>query len=116
MPLPVPVPPWGVDPARLPPDADRGSAPLVERARGEVAEACRRFGGRVERYTPDGGALDPVLAAAVGGTGDEGLGKEGLGEEGLGEECFRLGRGRTAVVSAGGAPSATPSGPARVTP
>ncbi|WP_406496064.1 alpha-glucuronidase [Streptomyces sp. NBC_01604] len=59
MPLPVPVPPEGVDPAWLPPDAFRavgtrrtlirGSGLLVDSAHAEVAEACARFGGRVVR-------------------------------------------------------------------
>ncbi|WP_328874385.1 alpha-glucuronidase [Streptomyces sp. NBC_00287] len=59
MPLPVPVLPEGVDPAWLPPEAFRplgsrrtlirGSGPLVDTVHGEVAEACARFGGSVER-------------------------------------------------------------------
>ncbi|MFJ6129007.1 alpha-glucuronidase [Streptomyces griseoviridis] len=59
MPLPVPTVPEGVDPAWLPDEAFRplgtrrvlvrGSGPLVETVHGEVAAACARFGGRVER-------------------------------------------------------------------
>ncbi|MDH6218720.1 alpha-glucuronidase [Streptomyces pseudovenezuelae] len=59
MPLPVPVPPEGVDPAWLPEQAFRplgtrrvlirGSGPLVDTVHGEVAAACERFGGRVDR-------------------------------------------------------------------
>ncbi|MER8219164.1 alpha-glucuronidase [Streptomyces sp. NPDC094143] len=98
MPLPVPVLPEGVDPAWLPPGAFRaiggrrtlirGSAPLVETVHGEVAEACRRFGGRVERDVPDGGAYDLVLA----------LGADGLGDEGF----TRVREGGTTTVTASG--------------
>lgn len=59
MPLPVPTLPEGVDPAWLPPEAFRplgerrtsirGSGPLVETVHGEVAAACRQFGGEIGR-------------------------------------------------------------------
>ncbi|MEU0582517.1 alpha-glucuronidase [Streptomyces sp. NPDC006132] len=83
MPLPVPVLPEGVDPAWLPPAAFRavggrrtlvrGSGPLVETVHGEVAEACRRFGGRVERDASDDGPYDLVLAVGAGDLGEEGF-------------------------------------------
>ncbi|MFI2630571.1 alpha-glucuronidase [Streptomyces collinus] len=102
MPLPVPVLPEGVDPAWLPPAAFRaiggrrtlirGSAPLVETVHGEVAQACRRFGGRVVRGAPDGGAYDLVLA--LGAEGPEPLGEEGF-------TCAREG-GTTTVTASGG--------------
>ncbi|MGA5897149.1 alpha-glucuronidase [Streptomyces venetus] len=98
MSLPVPVPPEGVDPAWLPSAAFRavggrrtlirGSDPLVETVHGEVAEACRRFGGRVVRAASDG-PYDLVL---------------GLGADGLGEEGFAVARsgGTTTVTASGG--------------
>ncbi|MFE6406726.1 alpha-glucuronidase [Streptomyces sp. NPDC057837] len=99
MPLPVPVLPEGVDPAWLPPAAFRaiggrrtlihGSGPLVETVHGEVAEACRRFGGRAARGAPDGGPYDLVLALGAGGLGDEGF------------SCVREG-GTTTVTASGG--------------
>ncbi|GAA4545083.1 alpha-glucuronidase [Streptomyces collinus] len=102
MPLPVPVLPEGVDPAWLPPAAFRaiggrrtlirGSAPLVETVHGEVVQACRRFGGRVVRGAPDGGAYD--LALALGAEGPEPLGEEGF-------TCAREG-GTTTVTASGG--------------
>ncbi|MFI9748507.1 alpha-glucuronidase [Streptomyces collinus] len=102
MPLPVPVLPEGVDPAWLPPAAFRaiggrrtlirGSAPLVETVHGEVAQACRRFGGRVVRGAADGGAYDLVLA--LGAEGPEPLGEEGF-------TCAREG-GTTTVTASGG--------------
>ncbi|MEU2751595.1 alpha-glucuronidase [Streptomyces collinus] len=102
MPLPVPALPEGVDPAWLPPAAFRaiggrrtlirGSAPLVETVHGEVAQACRRFGGRVVRGAPDGGAYDLVLA--LGAEGPEPLGEEGF-------TCAREG-GTTTVTASGG--------------
>ncbi|MFH8414710.1 alpha-glucuronidase [Streptomyces collinus] len=102
MPLPVPVLPEGVDPAWLPPAAFqaiggrrtliRGSAPLVETVHGEVVQACRRFGGRVVRGAPDGGAYDLVLA--LGAEGPEPLGEEGF-------TCAREG-GTTTVTASGG--------------
>ncbi|CAM5376725.1 xylan alpha-(1-_2)-glucuronosidase [Streptomyces purpurascens] len=87
MPLPVPVLPEGVDPAWLPPAAFRavggrrtlirGSGPLVETVHGEVAEACRRFGGRVVRDAEaEGGAHDLVLD--LGADAPELLGEEGF--------------------------------------
>jgi alpha-glucuronidase len=98
----VPVLPEGVDPAWLPPAAFRaiggrrtlirGSAPLVETVHGEVAQACRRFGGRVVRGAPDGGAYDLVLA--LGAEGPEPLGEEGF-------TCAREG-GTTTVTASGG--------------
>ncbi|MFD5482471.1 alpha-glucuronidase [Streptomyces hawaiiensis] len=102
MPLPVPVLPEGVDPAWLPPAAFRavgsrrtlirGSGLLVETVHGEVAEACRRFGGRVVRDASDDGPYGLVL----------GLGTDGL--ELLGEEGFTLARegGTTTVTARGG--------------
>jgi alpha-glucuronidase len=82
MPLPVPVPPEGVDPAWLPPAAFRplgtrrtlirGSGPLVDTVHGEVADACARFGGRVVRDAePDEGPYDLVLE--LGGTRGDGF-------------------------------------------
>jgi alpha-glucuronidase len=98
----VPVLSEGVDPAWLPPAAFRaiggrrtlirGSAPLVETVHGEVAQACRRFGGRVVRGAPDGGAYDLVLA--LGAEGPEPLGEEGF-------TCAREG-GTTTVTASGG--------------
>jgi alpha-glucuronidase len=99
MPLPVPVPPEGVDPAWLPPAAFRaiggrrtlirGSGLLVETVHGEVAEACRRFGGRVVRDASDDGPYDLVL---------------GLGADDLGGEGFATARegGTTTVTASGG--------------
>ncbi|MEU0166047.1 alpha-glucuronidase [Streptomyces iakyrus] len=102
MPLPVPVLPEGVDPAWLPPAAFRaiggrrtlirGSAPLVETVHGEVAQACRRFGGRVERDAVPDGAYDLVLG--LGADGPELLGEEGF-------TCAREG-GTTTVTASGG--------------
>ncbi|MFJ4978554.1 alpha-glucuronidase [Streptomyces coeruleorubidus] len=105
MPLPVPVLPEGVDPAWLPPAAFRavggrrtlirGPGPLAETVHGEVAEACRRFGGRVVRDAhPGEAAYDLVLD----------LGADGLGEEGLGDEGFTCVResGTTTVTASGG--------------
>ncbi|MFI8831842.1 alpha-glucuronidase [Streptomyces afghaniensis] len=105
MPLPVPVLPEGVDPAWLPPAAFRavggrrtlirGSGPLAETVHGEVAEACRRFGGRVVcDARPGDAAYDLVLDL-----GDEGLGADDLGEEGF--ACAREG-GTTTVTASGG--------------
>ncbi|PNG17108.1 alpha-glucuronidase, partial [Streptomyces cahuitamycinicus] len=102
MPLPVPVLPEGVDPAWLPPATFRavgsrrtlirGSGPLVETVHGEVAQACRRFGGRVVRDAVADGAYDLVLD----------LGAEG--PELLGEEGFTCARedGTTTVTARGG--------------
>ncbi|MGW7213751.1 alpha-glucuronidase [Streptomyces collinus] len=70
----------------------RGSAPLVETVHGEVVQACRRFGGRVVRGAPDGGAYDLVLA--LGAEGPEPLGEEGF-------TCAREG-GTTTVTASGG--------------
>ncbi|MFF9028415.1 alpha-glucuronidase [Streptomyces iakyrus] len=102
MPLPVPILPEGVDPAWLPPAAFRaiggrrtlirGSAPLVETVHGEVAQACRRFGGRVERDAVPDGAYDLVLG--LGADGPEFLGEEGF-------TCAREG-GTTTVTASGG--------------
>ncbi|WP_078625171.1 alpha-glucuronidase [Streptomyces iakyrus] len=102
MPLPVPVLPEGVDPAWLPPAAFRaiggrrtlirGAAPLVETVHGEVAQACRRFGGRVERDAVPDGAYDLVLG--LGADGPELLGEEGF-------TCAREG-GTTTVTASGG--------------
>ncbi|MFF6947994.1 alpha-glucuronidase [Streptomyces iakyrus] len=102
MSLPVPVLPEGVDPAWLPPAAFRaiggrrtlirGSAPLAETVHGEVAQACRRFGGRVERDAVPDGAYDLVLG--LGADGPELLGEEGF-------TCAREG-GTTTVTASGG--------------
>ncbi|GCB45304.1 alpha-glucuronidase [Streptomyces sp. NL15-2K] len=79
MPLPVPVPPEGVDPAWLPSAAFRaiggrrtlirGSGPLVETVHGEVADACARFGGRVVRDA-EPGAPSYDLVLELTGTDD----------------------------------------------
>ncbi|WP_406441732.1 alpha-glucuronidase [Streptomyces sp. NBC_01613] len=100
MPLPVPVPPEGVDPAWLPDEAFRpigtrrmlvrGSGPLVDTVHGEVARACERFGGRVERDAAPG-PFDLVLEL----TGPQELGDEGF-------TCRRE-DGRTTVGAYGGA-------------
>ncbi|MFI6207715.1 alpha-glucuronidase [Streptomyces sp. NPDC051041] len=81
MPLPVPVPPEGVDPAWLPPAAFRplgsrrtlirGSGPLVDTVHGEVAEACARFGGRVVRDAGPGAAPYDLVLAVTGSGGEE---------------------------------------------
>ncbi|MFF6877120.1 alpha-glucuronidase [Streptomyces sp. NPDC012474] len=103
MPLPVPpVLPEGVDPAWLPPAAFRavgsrrtlirGSGPLVETVHGEVAQACRRFGGRVVRDAVADGSYDLVLD--LGAQGPELLGEEGF-------TCAREG-GTTTVTARGG--------------
>ncbi|MFJ7291380.1 alpha-glucuronidase [Streptomyces collinus] len=99
MPFSVPVLPEGVDPAWLPPAAFRaiggrrtlirGSAPLVETVHGEVAEACRRFGGRVVRDAVPDGAYDLVLD----------LGGDDLGDEGF---AFAREDGTTTVTASGG--------------
>ncbi|OUD00503.1 alpha-glucuronidase [Streptomyces swartbergensis] len=105
MPLPVPVLPQGVDPAWLPPAAFRavgarrtlirGSGPLAETVHGEVAEACRRFGGRVVRDAQPGeAAYDLVLDLDAGGRSEEGLGDEGF-------TCARE-DGTTTVTASGG--------------
>ncbi|RZU24024.1 alpha-glucuronidase [Streptomyces sp. BK239] len=72
----------GVDPAWLPPEAFRalglrrtlirGAGPLVDTVRGEVANACGRFGGRL---VEDGGSPDLLLEVADSqrGTGSEGF-------------------------------------------
>ncbi|GGM12180.1 xylan alpha-(1-_2)-glucuronosidase [Streptomyces fumigatiscleroticus] len=99
MPLPVPVPPDGVDPAWLPPAAFRplgsrrilirGSGPLVDTVHGEVAEACARSEGRVVRGPgPGAAAFDLVLEV-----------------DGVGGETFTCGRrdGTTTVTALGGA-------------
>ncbi|MFJ4534387.1 alpha-glucuronidase [Streptomyces tibetensis] len=99
MPLPVPVLPEGVDPAWLPPAAFRsvggrrtlirGSGPLVETVHGEVAEACRGFGGRVVRDAEPDGSYDLVL----------GLGTDVADAEGF--TCAREG-GTTTVTASDG--------------
>ncbi|MGW7647569.1 alpha-glucuronidase [Streptomyces bobili] len=99
MPLPVPVPPDGVDPAWLPTEAFRplgerrtlirGSGPLVETVHGEVAWACGVFGGEVVREGSDDAGYDLVLdVVADGAWGDEGF---AYGREG----------GRTTVTASG---------------
>ncbi|MEU6177248.1 alpha-glucuronidase [Streptomyces coeruleorubidus] len=99
MPLPVPVLPEGVDPAWLPTAAFRavgrrrtlirGWDPLAETVHGEVAEACRRFGGRVVRGGVPDGTYDLVLD---------------LGGESHGDEDFTCARdgGTTTVIASGG--------------
>ncbi|MFI8190103.1 hypothetical protein ACIF8T_15075 [Streptomyces sp. NPDC085946] len=99
MPFPVPVPPDGVDPARLPPAAFRAvgsrrtllraSGPRAETVHGELAAACARFGGRVTGDADDG-PYDLVLE--LGGDADA------LGEEGF---AYRRRDGRTTVTAAG---------------
>ncbi|MFF3499834.1 alpha-glucuronidase [Streptomyces sp. NPDC003247] len=91
MPLPVPVPvlPEGIDPAWLPPEAFRplgarrtlirGSGPLVETVHGEVADACRRFGGEVVR--DDDGTAAPYDLVLCRAAGPEDLGDEGFAWE-----------------------------------
>ncbi|MDN0197408.1 alpha-glucuronidase [Streptomyces sp. S.PNR 29] len=81
MPLPVPVPPEGVDPAWLPPVAFRplgtrrtlirGSGPLVDTVHGEVAEACARFGGGVDRDAGPGGTSYDLVLEVSGSQGGE---------------------------------------------
>ncbi|MGI5458809.1 alpha-glucuronidase [Streptomyces sp. CA-249302] len=98
MPRPVPVLPEGVDPAWLPVRAFRpigtrrtlirGSGPLVETVHGEVAEACARFGGRVERDAAPG-PFDLVLELT--GSGDDS--SEAFG--------YERGRGCTTVTATG---------------
>ncbi|MGN9763228.1 alpha-glucuronidase [Streptomyces sp. SD31] len=106
----------GVDPAWLPDEAFRpigtrrtlirGSGPLVDTVHGEVAEACERFGGRVERDAPPG-PYDLVLHltgddASEGFTFERGIGcttVTATGQSGLlyglfhvvrlGEDAFR---------------------------
>lgn len=70
MPLPVPVLPADVDPARLPSQAwrplgerrtlIRGTGPLVDTVHGEVASACGLFGGEVIRGSSAGERCDLV--------------------------------------------------------
>ncbi|MFJ2816052.1 alpha-glucuronidase [Streptomyces sp. NPDC087294] len=96
MPLPVPALPEGVDPAWLPDEVFRplgtrrvlvrGPGPLVATVHGEVAAACARFGGRVERAAaPE--PCDLLLEL----TGDDA------------SEAFTFGRGvdRTTVTASG---------------
>ena len=91
----------GVDPAWLPDEAFRpigtrrtlirGSGPLVDTVHGEVAQACARFGGRVERDAAPG-PYDLVLELTGAETGDGG------GEAFIVER----GDGRTTVTASGG--------------
>ncbi|WP_328501228.1 alpha-glucuronidase [Streptomyces sp. NBC_00457] len=102
MPLPVPVLAEGVAPAWLPPAAFRplgtrrtlirGSGLLVETVHGEVADACARFGGRVDRDPGPGAGVSYDLVLEL---------KPGLGD--LGDEEFACGRenGRTTVSASG---------------
>ncbi|WP_328438012.1 alpha-glucuronidase [Streptomyces sp. NBC_00444] len=102
MPLPVPVLAEGVDPAWLPPAAFRplgtrrtlirGSGLLVETVHGEVADACARFGGRVDRDPGPGAGVSYDLVLEL---------KPGLGD--LGAEEFACGREnfRTTVSASG---------------
>ncbi|MER5978905.1 alpha-glucuronidase [Streptomyces sp. NPDC001857] len=87
----------GVDPAWLPPEAFRalgarrtlirGAGPLVDTVRGEVADACGRFGGRL---VEDGGSPDLLLEVA-----------DSEGESG--SESFTFAReGGTTTVTADG--------------
>ncbi|WP_031480457.1 alpha-glucuronidase [Streptomyces bicolor] len=90
----------GVDPAWLPDEAFRpigtrrtlirGSGPLVDTVHAEVAEACARFGGRVERDAA-AGPYDLVLelTGAESGSGGEAF-------------TFERGAGRTTVAACGG--------------
>ncbi|WP_210580910.1 alpha-glucuronidase [Streptomyces sp. GESEQ-4] len=102
MPLPVPVLAEGVDPAWLPPAAFRplgtrrtlirGSGLLVETVHGEVADACARFGGRVDRDPgPGAGVSYDLVLELEPGRGD------------LGDEEFVCGRenGCTTVSASG---------------
>ncbi|MGW0762471.1 alpha-glucuronidase [Streptomyces sp. NPDC002814] len=102
MPLPVPVLAEGVDPAWLPPAAFRplgtrrtlirGSGLLVETMHGEVADACARFGGRVDRDPGPGAGVSYDLVLEL---------KPGLGD--LGDEEFVCGRENSCTtVSASG--------------
>lgn len=96
MPLPVPAPPEGVDPAWLPDEVLRplgsrrvlveGPGPLVETVHGELAAACGRFGGRVE-----GDASPGPWDLRFASTGDDG------------SEAFTFERraGRTTVTASG---------------
>ncbi|WP_411149436.1 alpha-glucuronidase [Streptomyces sp. A30] len=104
MPLPVPVPPEGVDPAWLPPDAFRavgtrrtlirGSGLLVDSAHAEVAEACARFGGRVVRDAGPGTPSYDLVLELTGTDGTDGTD---------GTEAFTYVRegGRTTVTASG---------------
>ncbi|MGP4007824.1 alpha-glucuronidase [Streptomyces sp. 4N124] len=99
MPLRVPVLAEGVDPAWLPPTAFRplgtrrtlirGSGLLVETVHGEVADACARFGGRVDRDPGPGGGVSYDLVFEL--------------RPGLGDEEFACGRenGCTTVSASG---------------
>ncbi|MFF4252662.1 alpha-glucuronidase [Streptomyces sp. NPDC001663] len=100
MPLPVPVlpeGPEGVDPAWLPDEAFRpigsrrtlirGWGPLARTAHQNVAEACARFGGRVERDASPG-PFDLVLELTPGEDSSEAF-------------TYERGHGRTTVTSSG---------------
>ncbi|MFJ8106468.1 alpha-glucuronidase [Streptomyces sp. NPDC096132] len=88
----------GIDPGWLPPEAFRPlgarrvlirgrSGPLVGTVRGEVVDACGRFGGELVRE----GAQDLLLELTEGGPG--------LGDEGF---AFARERGTTTVTASGG--------------
>ncbi|MER5754050.1 alpha-glucuronidase [Streptomyces sp. NPDC002088] len=98
MPLPVPVLSEGVDPAWLPLAAFRalgsrrtlirGSGPLVETVRSEVADACGRFGGRIVRDTEPHDLMLELTGDPLGDDGDE-------------EFVFGHEDGRTTVLASG---------------
>ncbi|WP_425246775.1 alpha-glucuronidase [Streptomyces sp. NEAU-NA10] len=104
MPLPVPTLPEGVDPAWLPPEAFRplgerrtsirGSGPLVETVHGEVAAACRQFGGEVVRGDNTGASYDLVLCQG----GDDDLGDEGYTYERAGATTTVTASGRRGLL------------------
>ncbi|MFF4590719.1 alpha-glucuronidase [Streptomyces sp. NPDC001388] len=91
-------PSW-TDPAWLPPEAlrplgtrrtlIRGTGPLAATVRGEVAEACARFGGEIVRGDGTGAAYDLLLETGAGGLGEEDF------------TCARRG-GTTTVTASGG--------------
>ncbi|MFI6013423.1 alpha-glucuronidase [Streptomyces sp. NPDC051243] len=91
----------GVDPAWLPDEAFRpigtrrtlirGSGPLVDTVHAEVAQACARFGGRVERDTGPGATAYDLLLD-LNGDADR------LGDEGY---TYARREGRTTVSARG---------------
>ncbi|WP_133886356.1 alpha-glucuronidase [Streptomyces sp. BK208] len=103
-----------IDPAWLPDAAFRaigtrrtlvrGTGPLAETVRGEVAAACERFGGALVR---EDAPADLVLELAGGGAGGDGAGggaeNAGYGSD-FGDEGFWFVRadGRATVTASGG--------------